>query len=252
MAAGTDPTMDRGIAGASPEGFGFRTRSVHAGGRPDPATAPGSAHLPDDELRVRGHARRLDTVRAPEVRQHLQPDRQPDGGRVSKSAWPAWRAAWARWPRRAARRAELLVFVGWPAPASTSWGSSRLYGGTRTLLDVTLRRLGVDTAFVDRDEPDASGRGRARPRRPSHGGLGNPSGSRGRPGRPGRGRPRARHPPRGRRHAGHARPLPAHRARRRHRRPLRHQVPRRPRDVHRRRGRQVRPVRLGQREVSRS
>jgi O-acetylhomoserine (thiol)-lyase len=31
--------------------------------------------------------------------------------------------------------------------------SSRLYGGTRTLLDVTLRRLGVDTTFVDGDDP---------------------------------------------------------------------------------------------------
>jgi len=30
--------------------------------------------------------------------------------------------------------------------------SSRLYGGTRTLLDVTVRRLGVDTTFVDGDD----------------------------------------------------------------------------------------------------
>ena len=32
--------------------------------------------------------------------------------------------------------------------------SSRLYGGTRTLLDVTLRRLGVETTFVDGDDPE--------------------------------------------------------------------------------------------------
>ena len=30
--------------------------------------------------------------------------------------------------------------------------SSRLYGGTRTLLDVTLRRLGIETTFVDGDD----------------------------------------------------------------------------------------------------
>ena len=33
-----DPGADMGIGGASPEGYGFRTRAVHAGGRPDPAT----------------------------------------------------------------------------------------------------------------------------------------------------------------------------------------------------------------------
>jgi O-acetylhomoserine (thiol)-lyase len=49
--------------------------------------------------------------------------------------------------------AELLVFIAVAGAGEHLVASSRLYGGTRTLLDVTLRRLGVDTTFVDGDDP---------------------------------------------------------------------------------------------------
>jgi O-acetylhomoserine (thiol)-lyase len=49
--------------------------------------------------------------------------------------------------------AELLVFISLAGAGDHLVASSRLYGGTRTLLDVTLRRLGVDTMFVDGDDP---------------------------------------------------------------------------------------------------
>src|SRR5262245_62354412 len=48
--------------------------------------------------------------------------------------------------------AELLVFIALAGAGDHVVASSRLYGGTRTLLDVTLRRLGVDTTFVDGDD----------------------------------------------------------------------------------------------------
>ena len=76
--------------------WGFRTRAVHAGGQPDPATgARAVPDLPDDELRVRGRRRRRRPVRPAEVRQHLLAHRQPDRRRLRGAR---------RQPRRRHRR----------------------------------------------------------------------------------------------------------------------------------------------------
>ena len=54
-----------------------------------------------------------------------------------------------------ARPQEFLTFAAVAGAGDHIVSSARLYGGTRTLLDVTLRRFGVDTTFVASDEPDA-------------------------------------------------------------------------------------------------
>src|SRR5689334_3257692 len=49
--------------------------------------------------------------------------------------------------------AEFLTFAALAGAGDHIVASARLYGGTRTLLDVTLRRFGVDTTFVASAEP---------------------------------------------------------------------------------------------------
>ena len=146
--------------------------------------------------------------------------------------------------------AEFLTFAALAGAGDHIVSSARLYGGTRTLLDVTLRRFGVDTTFVAGADPDDFAAAIA----PTHQGAlrrgdRQPVGRGRRPRRAGRRRPRPRHPAGRRRHAGHAVPVPADRARRRHRRPLGDEVPRRPRHLDRRRRRRVRPLRLGRRPL---
>jgi O-acetylhomoserine (thiol)-lyase len=51
--------------------------------------------------------------------------------------------------------AETLLFVSLCSAGDHIVSSSALYGGTYTLLDVTLRRLGIETTFVAPDDPDA-------------------------------------------------------------------------------------------------
>jgi O-acetylhomoserine (thiol)-lyase len=51
--------------------------------------------------------------------------------------------------------AETLTFAALAGAGDHLVSSSHLYGGTRTLLDVTLRRFGVDTTFVADDDPAA-------------------------------------------------------------------------------------------------
>jgi O-acetylhomoserine (thiol)-lyase len=50
--------------------------------------------------------------------------------------------------------AEFLTFAALAGAGDHVVSSARLYGGTRTLLDVTLRRFGIDTTFVASAEPD--------------------------------------------------------------------------------------------------
>ena len=125
--------------------------------------------------------------------------------------------------------------------------SSSLYGGTYNQLKVTLPRLGIATRFVAVADLDAfapahrrshEGAVRRDDRQPELRRAG-PRGSRG-------AGPRPRHSAGGRQHLRLRRlPVPADRARRRHRRRLGNQVDRRPRHLDRRRDRRLRPLRLG-------
>jgi O-acetylhomoserine (thiol)-lyase len=51
--------------------------------------------------------------------------------------------------------AETLCFTALAGAGDHIVASAALYGGTRTLLDVTLRRLGIETTFVPADDPAA-------------------------------------------------------------------------------------------------
>ncbi len=51
--------------------------------------------------------------------------------------------------------AEFLVFAALCGTGDHIVASSKLYGGTVTQLDVTLRRFGIETTFVDTNDPEA-------------------------------------------------------------------------------------------------
>jgi O-acetylhomoserine (thiol)-lyase len=51
--------------------------------------------------------------------------------------------------------AELLTFTALAGAGDHIVASAALYGGTFTLLDVSLRRLGIETTFVAADDPEA-------------------------------------------------------------------------------------------------
>ena len=51
--------------------------------------------------------------------------------------------------------AELLTFAALAGAGDHIVASAQLYGGTHTLLDVSLRRFGLDTTFIASDDPDA-------------------------------------------------------------------------------------------------
>ena len=136
--------------------------------------------------------------------------------------------------------AQTLALLNLAQAGDTIVSSSALYGGTFTLFQHTLPRLGIRTKFVDANDVRA---GRGRDRRDDARRLRRddrePEARRARLPRARGRRARGGRPARRRQHVRDAAPLPADRARRRRRRPLGHEVDRRTRhrDRRRRRGR---------------
>ena len=135
--------------------WGFRTRSVHAGGRPDPTT--GARQVPiyqttsfvfedtadaADLFALQKYGNIYSRIANPTVASFEERLASLEGaiGAVAASSGMA---------------AELMTVACLAQAGEHVVSSSALYGGTHTLFDVTLRRLGIETTFVDPADPKA-------------------------------------------------------------------------------------------------
>ncbi|HZQ76018.1 MAG TPA: O-acetylhomoserine aminocarboxypropyltransferase/cysteine synthase family protein [Acidimicrobiia bacterium] len=135
--------------------WGFRTRAVHAGGRPDPTT--GARQVPiyqttsfvfedtadaADLFALQKYGNIYTRIANPTVAAFEERLASLEGaiGAVAASSGMA---------------AELMTLVCLAGAGDHVVSSSALYGGTHTMFDVTLRRLGIDTTFVDPADPKA-------------------------------------------------------------------------------------------------
>jgi O-acetylhomoserine (thiol)-lyase len=134
--------------------YGFRTRAVHAGGTPDPATGARAVPIYQTTSFVFEDATEAASLFA----------LQKFGNIYSRIANPTVAAFEERMASlegglgavaaASGQGAEFLTFAALAGAGDHIVSSARLYGGTRTLLDVTLRRFGVDTTFVASGEAD--------------------------------------------------------------------------------------------------
>jgi O-acetylhomoserine (thiol)-lyase len=130
------------------EQYGFRTRAVHAGGQPDPATGARAVPIYQTTSFVFEDATDASTLFA----------LQKFGNIYSRIANPTVAAFEERMASlegglgamgtASGQAAEFLTFACLAGAGDHLVASARLYGGTRTLLEVTLRRFGVETTFV--------------------------------------------------------------------------------------------------------
>jgi len=135
------------------EQFGFRTRAVHAGGQPDPATGARAVPIYQSTSFVFEDALDASTLFA----------LQKFGNIYSRIANPTVAAFEERMASlegglgamatASGMAAEFLTFACLAGAGDHLVASARLYGGTRTLLEVTLGRFGVETTFVPSPEP---------------------------------------------------------------------------------------------------
>ena len=137
------------------ETYGFRTRAVHAGAGPDPTTGARAVPIYQttafvfedsadaaDLFALQKFGNIYTRITNPTVASFEERMASLEGaiGGVATSSGQA---------------AELLTFTALAGAGDHIVASAQLYGGTRTLLDVSLRRLGIDTTFVTSDVPDA-------------------------------------------------------------------------------------------------
>ena len=231
--------------------FGFDTRQVHAGQRPDPNT--GARAVPiyqttsyvfeDPEsaaayFNLQEYGNTYSRIMNPTVAVFEERIASLEGG-CGAVAFASGLAAQA---------AALFTLL---APGDHVVSSAALYGGTVNQLKHVLRKMSVELTWVDPDDLARVARRRAR----QHQGIlrrddRQPGRQRARHRGGGRHRARARRAAARRQHVRDAVPLPADRMGRRHRAALGHQVSRRARHEHRRRGRRLRHVQLVERPVS--
>jgi O-acetylhomoserine (thiol)-lyase len=133
--------------------WGFRTRAVHAGNRPDQST--GARAVPifqttsfvfedaadaADLFALQKYGNIYTRIANPTVAAFEERVANLEGG-IGAVATSSGQAA------------ELLLLTALAGAGDHIVASSALYGGTYTLLDVSLRRLGIDTTFVPPDDP---------------------------------------------------------------------------------------------------
>ncbi|GGF36400.1 O-acetylhomoserine (thiol)-lyase [Microbacterium sorbitolivorans] len=134
--------------------FGFRTRALHAGGTPDATTGARavpiyqtSSFVFDDAkdaanlFALQKYGNIYSRIGNPTVAAFEERVASLEGG-IGAVATASGMAA------------EYITFTALLGAGDHVVASAQLYGGTVTLLDVTLRRLGIETTFVESDDPE--------------------------------------------------------------------------------------------------
>jgi O-acetylhomoserine (thiol)-lyase len=135
--------------------WGFNTRSLHAGNRPDPTTGARAVPIYQttsfvfedtadaaDLFALQKYGLIYSRISNPTVACFEERMASLEGGIGSVAT-------------ASGMSAEALLFTGVAGAGDHIVSSAALYGGTRTLLEVTLGRLGIETTFVAPDDPSA-------------------------------------------------------------------------------------------------
>jgi len=135
--------------------WGARTRAIHAGARPDPTTGARAVPIYQttsfvfedvedaaDLFALQKYGNIYSRLGNPTVAAFEERVASLEGG-IGAVATASGQAA------------ETLLLTSLCSAGDHVVASSALYGGTYTLLDVTLRRLGIETTFVPADDPAA-------------------------------------------------------------------------------------------------
>ena len=135
--------------------WGFRTRALHAGGRPDPTTGARAVPIYQttsfvfedtkdaaDLFALQKYGSIYSRISNPTVNAFEERMASLEGG-IGAVATASGQAA------------EFLTAACLCDSGDHIVASSSLYGGTVTQFDVTLRRLGISTTFVPGDQPEA-------------------------------------------------------------------------------------------------
>ncbi len=146
--------MTSGISHGSEPRPGFRTRALHAGGRPDPTTGARAVPIYQTTAYVFGDTDEAANLFALQTYGNIY-------SRISNPTVASFEERIASLEgglgaigTASGQSAEFLTLASLAGAGDHIVSSAQLYGGTRTLMEVTLGRFGVDTTFLASPEPD--------------------------------------------------------------------------------------------------
>ncbi len=134
--------------------FGFQTRSLHAGQRPDPATNARAVPIYQTTSYVfndSAHAASLFALQ--EFGNIYTRIMNPTSG-VFEERMASLEGGIGGLATSSGQAAQLLAISSLCQSGDDIVSSATLYGGTYTQFDTTFRRLGFNTIFVDPDDPE--------------------------------------------------------------------------------------------------
>ncbi len=148
------PAAEETITQAPTRQFGFNTRALHAGTRPDPTTGARAVPIYQTTSFVfedTDHAASLFGLQnfGNIYTRIMNPTTAAFEERIASLEGGIGALATA-----SGQAAQFLTFTTLFKPGDQLIASSTLYGGSYTQLDVTLRHWGIDTVFVDASDPE--------------------------------------------------------------------------------------------------
>src|SRR4051812_42037718 len=135
--------------------WGFRTRALHAGARPDPATGARAVPIYQTTSFVFDDTADAANLFALQKYGNIYSRIANPTVAVLEERMASLEGALGAVATSSGQAAEFLTFATLAGAGDHIVAAAALYGGTVTQLDVTLRRFGVDTTFVAGDDPDA-------------------------------------------------------------------------------------------------
>lgn len=133
--------------------WGFRTRALHAGGRPDPTTGARAVPIYQTTSFVFEDTADAGTLFALQKYGNIYSRIGNPTVASFEERMASLEGGLGAVATASGQAAEFLTFAALAGAGDHIVASSALYGGTVTQLDVTLRRFGVDTTFVAGDDP---------------------------------------------------------------------------------------------------
>lgn len=135
--------------------WGFRTRSIHAGARPDPTTGARAVPIYQTTSFVFEDTRDAADLFALQKYGSIYSRISNPTVNVFEERMAALEGGIGAVATASGQAAEFLTVACLADAGDHLVSSTNLYGGTVTQFDVTLRRLGVETSFVAADRPEA-------------------------------------------------------------------------------------------------
>jgi O-acetylhomoserine (thiol)-lyase len=142
------------LSAESDRTYGFDTRAVHAGQRPDPETGARAQPIYASTSFVFDDAQHAADLFSLQTFGNIYSRLSNPTNAAFEERMAALEGGLGALAASSGSSAQLVAVLALAAAGDHLVASNALYGGTFTQFDVTLRRMGIDVTFVDLAEPD--------------------------------------------------------------------------------------------------